>query len=320
MGLLSPIFFILCLSTEQSAGSLFSKSFAVNTTRLKTSPEFDPRAQSVGFLTTKKAIAAKFLSRYRWMKAVDSTSQRLNLCEETKDFDSETVPSAECSVFAISSNLVLTASHCFENLNCRDARIVFSDLKVQDARTSFDSHDVYGCKRIKTGTFLSSERTLQDRSGDWALVELDRRISVPALAVNTKQFDLSKAGASKSVDLEYLGYMLSQSIKRYNGNLLSDPDQGISADQSTVREEVLLTNLSATGGASGAPVFEKNSPEVVGILVSGGRMIRPSEKSHSPACNELVTCSSQLTADELLKDGNCAPTRVLKIRSEMLSF
>lgn len=316
MGLLSPIFFVLIagtvLPTEIALASLFRLSTSIKTSRELDSLDFDIRAQSIGFLVSKKTISSRLFSSVRWLTAFSPSETRLNLCLPTTEVDHETYPGVSCTVFLVAPDLAVTASHCFESLKCGDAQIVFSDLKTKNSKTEFSKNDVFSCKRLKIGSYLASQRRVEDRKGDWALIQLDRKANRPILATSFSQDQSAEENFSnsKSVRLEYLGYLFGQSLKRYEGQDLTE----------LRAEGVASTTLSATGGSSGAPVFARTSSTVLGLVVSGGRIVKPSSSPTGALCNELVNCDESESENKIESPNNCSATRVLLLRSEMLHF
>ncbi|MNJ94637.1 Trypsin [compost metagenome] len=169
------------------------------------------------------------------------------LCQGENYFEQPVV--ANCSGVLVAQNIILTAGHCILDANdCRDQRFVF-DYTVQGPRQfplELSKQNVYTCKKVV-------KRGFDKKSGDFALVELDRNVT------GREAVDLSE-GASVGLNEEVtsIAYPTGLPVKFTPGGRVRQISGGY-----------FVTNLDTFSGSSGGPVFRTQTKELVGILVRG---------------------------------------------------
>lgn len=202
----------------------------------------------------------------------ETLGNRWNLCDDER-FYNEPAP-ADCSGFAVSSNKILTAGHCLNDLvSCSGnqdfwllnfAHPTLYDVDNQELvvlRTN-----VFKCKKI-----LFSGKAL---GLDFVLLQLDRSIPnfiAPNLSIVSNEFENS----IKSGDLEMLGSSWGLPLTlTTQGSIYSTTDT------------LIMTDLDAYKVNSGSVVYKNSSLQLVGILLAGGwdaGINMP--QNGKPACN-----------------------------------
>jgi HEAT repeat protein/V8-like Glu-specific endopeptidase len=170
------------------------------------------------------------------------------------------------TAFLVGKQLAMTAAHCIckKDTDILDEKIIQSTLIVfgfQNAKKFpsdylFADYQVYQIKKVISYQFIR----IQDKNHsftewtDWALVELDQEAPFTPLKMN-----MTKKVADKT-NLYMLGHPYGLPVKFVdNGSV-----------QRNHHKDFFDCNLDAFGGNSGAPVCNKITHEVVGILCSGG--------------------------------------------------
>ena len=173
-------------------------------------------------------------------------SKRVRMCQNEKFGEQPVLPS--CTGFLIAPNTLITAGHCVKNkIDCRDSKWVFGfngDEKIP-------ASNVYKCKKI-----IGQKLTLGIFSTkDYAIIELDRKVS------NRTPLKFKRSGKiKKETQLVIIGHPSGLPLKII--------------DHAKVRKRRInffYTNSDTFGGDSGAPVFDKKTGLVLGILIEGGK-------------------------------------------------
>ena len=163
---------------------------------------------------------------------------------------SEQPTAANCSGFLVGENLLVTAGHCIRSKSdCARYNWVFDYRIEQDGQksVSVDATSVYSCKRI-----ISRKLTRSDMD-DWALLELDRKVT------DRRVLDYRRSGKiSKGEPLVVIGHPTGLPTKIADG-----------ANVRSLRGKYFVANLDTYGGNSGSAVFNANSGVIEGILVRG---------------------------------------------------
>jgi len=200
----------------------------------------------------------------------------LNLCPGER-FREQPV-GAFCSGSLVGEDIVMTAGHCIkDDAGCANARIAFGYAIKKDgeaAVTTLPASEVYSCakilKRFRGGEPGSANPAGQNLGADYALIQLDRKVSGHRpLAIN-RGVDL-KNGDSISV----IGYPVGLPLKVAGGASVRDFS----------KIGYFVTDLDTFGGNSGSPVFNTRTGKIEGILVRGAE-----DFADSPAgCTIMAT-------------------------------
>jgi hypothetical protein len=173
-----------------------------------------------------------------------------DLCEDERFREQPTA--ADCTGVLIDDDLVLTAGHCFEDLDCSDYNFVFDYFyRAPGQLEPIGAGDVYSCRKLVA-------REMSARNGreiDYAVAQLDRpaRERRP-LALRTQ---LAPAGEPLLV----LGMGSGLPLKIDDGARVVEP-------RATLRDYFML-EADTFEGSSGSAVLDA-SGALLGILVRGG--------------------------------------------------
>jgi hypothetical protein len=186
---------------------------------------------------------------------------------------------AHCTGFLIAPDLVATAGHCFLNqLYCDATAFVFGyvvDASGQ-AKTTVPESDVYHCNALVA---QAHEQASLDGLGDedFAVLRLDRPVT------GRTPFVLRRTGiVPDNASLATIGDPLGLPLK-YTANATVRNNLG------SARFE---TNLDASVGYSGAPVFDANTGLIEGVLASGpGVEFTSGTLPDGTPCQKTVHCS-----------------------------
>ena len=208
-------------------------------------------------------------------------TEKQSLCIN-EPFYYETVATGEtCTAFLVNENQIITAGHCVHNIAkaelvnpwpnsvsevepdavsaekmCQHVNFIFGVTKARADNKGFNisKSNHYKCKKI-------DKMYLMEGFFDYALITLDRPVKKRYI------FPLGDDTNSKIGDSVYmLGHPMGMAVT-YSSN----------AKIKKIYSGTFKANLDAFGGSSGAPVIDKKSEAVIGIL-SGGES---DFKSHS---------------------------------------
>lgn len=154
-----------------------------------------------------------------------------------------------CTGVLVAPNIIATAGHCIVNTSeCGEFAFVFG-YEMLNASTpvlTVDQSDLYFCSGIID--------RIQTADNDWGLIRLDREVLTHA--------PLQVRRSSKVVngqDLLVVGYPFGIPIKYADNAWVQDNSAS----------EYFLANLDTHFGNSGSPVFNADTFEIEGLLVSG---------------------------------------------------
>ena len=154
--------------------------------------------------------------------------------------------SAFCSGTLIAPDLVMTAGHCMEA--CAGTRIVQG--YYYDSANSLHpatQEDIYSCRQV----------LVQSDEPDYAIFQLDRPVqNLVAPTVNT-----AHQAVTTNMPLVMIGSPSGIPLKIEDGGTVREPNAS-SLDH-------FVATTDSFGGNSGSGVYDKNSGQIVGILVSG---------------------------------------------------
>jgi len=172
--------------------------------------------------------------------------EAVNLCADEAFAEQPTA--ADCGASLIAPDLVLTAGHCIDALDCADARFVFDyQVDALGQRRKIDAGRVYRCAEVLAK---------QEAGIDYAIVRLDR----PVPDRKPVPIRLGDTPLSPGQRLFTIGYPTGLPQKVTGGAWVSDGRPG-SLDYFT-------SNLDVFPGSSGGGVFTE-SGELAGIVVRG---------------------------------------------------
>jgi V8-like Glu-specific endopeptidase len=150
--------------------------------------------------------------------------------------------------FLVDEDIIATAGHCTEGQDVTDLRFLFG-FKMKDSDTPITQ---VADENIYKGTEIV--RKVYDRSSgaDWAIVKLDRKVVGQSIVI------LSKKDISINQSVYMLGYPCGLPLK-YTSN----------AQVRDINESFFSADLNVYCSNSGSPVFNKETHEVIGIVVRG---------------------------------------------------
>ena len=156
---------------------------------------------------------------------------------------------AICSGFLVAPNVIATAGHCVNAGNVTNIRFVFG-FRMHNAATA---ETVVDNAEIYRGVAIIGRQEV--RSGpDWALVRIDRPVT------NHRIVQIRRAGRIGNTQaVHVIGHPSGLPTKFAGGATVRD-------NQPTA---FFMANLDTYGGNSGSPVFNSDTHEVEGILVTG---------------------------------------------------
>ena len=209
------------------------------------------------------------------------------LCSN-EDFRDEVIL-GDCSAFLIANDILVTAGHCISNLkDCQSKKWVFRYNKDRSDSGRIPREDVYNCQEI-----LSHNNSDKDH----AVIKLNRKVS------QWSPLRLSQSKIELNDSVFTIGYPSGLPVKLALGGKVVE--LGLSQ---------LKSNLDTFAGNSGSPVFNRETNEVIGLLVKGQtdyifdvsqgcfRVNRCPERIGGVDCNgESVTLINALNLKEILQ-------------------
>lgn len=187
------------------------------------------------------------------------------LCDSEAFYSQPSI--ANCSGALVAENLILTAGHCIDDeKDCAEQRFVFNYAlnSAGGLPTGSRKNEVYKCRRIVAREYIKD-------GVDFALVELDR--AVP----NHRPLKVSRqTGIQVGDEVTVIGSPSGLPTKVI-----------ANAHVRALGEGYFTANSDTFTGASGGPVFNSKSGELVGVLVRGEKDFK---WSNEKACNEVHHC------------------------------
>jgi hypothetical protein len=238
---------------------------------------------SLNYVSSSKCVFAliekKYLSRNgNISKGKYSTLYKL--CSDEKYSNQDIF--AECTGFAIASNKVVTAGHCFDQKSYGEFLLV-SDFTVD----KIESYMKFGIP--ETNIFEITNLLAKNREEkDYAVLVVNKTISQDRIVKLSSKLNVT------SDDYFYvIGFPCGLSMKICNSASLrknSNPDY-------------FQINSDTYGGNSGSPVFNERTNEVEGILVRGNTDFRISVNNcySSIQCPEFGCRGEDVTKVRLIK-------------------
>lgn len=173
-------------------------------------------------------------------------------CEKKQKFK-EQVRFAKCSSVLIGERTVLTAGHCIENRihnrlseksekKLKNMRIIFG---VKNSKEIFLKKNVYKILGVKSFKFIKSKM-------DYAVLELDRPV------IGYKPIKIHQGDVLADQNIYSLSYSQGTSLKINTTGVLNFQNKWN-----------YRSTIDSFQSESGAPVFTKNTNELVGWITSG---------------------------------------------------
>ena len=210
----------------------------------ETNPKLLEISNSVAGMVHRKDINPLLnTSARRFFK--EQPSMKL-MCEEEKFINQRVLP--RCTGFLVDSNKILTSSLCITNSrDCQEFQWVF-DFKMENdevlSNEFLRQRNVYSCSRIME---------LDYKIGmDYVLVELDRSV------FDRLPLELSTESINPKEELVSIGHPSGLPLKIIDDGFVKK-----------MMDDIYYVNLDSYKGNSGAPVIEKNSGKVIGMISSG---------------------------------------------------
>lgn len=232
-------------------------------------------ATSVAAIFPKTALEP--LQNDKWLLDSGTSLRSKNWCETERFVNQNS--GAKCTAFLISSEKIVTAGHCINDvadpygpgLNCHEAVFVFDHKldRYENLPRTINKNQIYQCSAVVDGT--SSMTSI-----DWRVIELDRETRRQALPVFTGILQPELANP-----LDIVGHPLGLPMKvARNGQVKSTNSKGF-----------FIADIDSYEGNSGSPVLSEINGRlaVVGVLSSGDI---DSDEDTAAQCQYSRRCSS----------------------------
>jgi V8-like Glu-specific endopeptidase len=175
-----------------------------------------------------------------------------NLCSDEPFRNQPIAVGRLCSGFLVKEDVIATAGHCTDERDITRLRFVFG-FKMSKSSTTLKQLTQVPNENIYKGVEMFHRIYDPKGSGaDWALIRLDRKV------VGHPVVKLYEKSIYHNQPVYILGHPCGLPLKYASGAQVRDIDKSFfSAD------------LNVYCGNSGSPVFEKDTHEVIGIVVRG---------------------------------------------------
>jgi V8-like Glu-specific endopeptidase len=171
-----------------------------------------------------------------------------NLCDSETFHDQPIAAGRLCTGFLVKEDVIATAGHCADEKSVKHMRIVFGYKMLAPSmpETQIPHDNIYAGVKIIHSSYN------RNNGSDWALVKLDRKVVEQAVAT------LSGRDISCDQQVYILGHPCGLPLKYSAG-----------AQVREASENLFSADLSVYCGNSGSPVFNKDTHEVIGIVIRG---------------------------------------------------
>jgi hypothetical protein len=178
---------------------------------------------------------------------VKNFREHFNLCD-SEPFGHQPISAGRfCTGFLVKDDIIATAGHCVDRNIIKDLCFIFG-FKMKDASTpviQIPNENIY-----KGVEIIRMEFNRMFVGEDWALVKLDRSAAGQAIAT------LSNQDISLNQNVYVMGYPLGLPLKYAPGVCVDD-----------INGSHFSVQLDVYSGNSGSPVFDKDTHEVIGMVV-----------------------------------------------------
>lgn len=180
---------------------------------------------------------------------VKNYGETFNLCD-IEPFSHQPIAAGSMFTgFLVKDDVIVTPGHHVNEGNVTNLRILFGYKMVgpTTAMTTFSNDNIYQGAKI-----IRSVHHPGGNGPDWALVKLDRKVVGQTVArLSTREISCDQA-------IYVIGHPLGLPMKYAAGVYVRDVD-----------ETSFMANLNIYSGNSGAPVFDLNTNEFIGMVVRG---------------------------------------------------
>ncbi|CBW27139.1 putative periplasmic protein [Halobacteriovorax marinus SJ] len=161
-----------------------------------------------------------------------------------------------CTGFLINENgrndELMTAGHCIESGKAQNIRVIFT--VAADGRKVISRNEAYENDIFVTEDQVFGIQENLEFSSDMTIAKLDREVqNVEALEISRKEY------FQDGTELKMMGHPAGLRMKVASGEVKHD---GYGYD-------TITAHIASYGGNSGSPVFDEETGEVAGVLVSG---------------------------------------------------
>ncbi|NIM14496.1 MAG: trypsin-like serine protease [Candidatus Aminicenantes bacterium] len=172
-----------------------------------------------------------------------------NLCRCEPFYQQPVAAGHLFSGFLVKEDVIATAGHCVNENNVKSIRIVFG-FRMKDAATAVTrvpNKDIY--KGVK---IIHRYHNRMGNGSDWALVQLDRNVK------GRQVVKFPETEISTCQPVYVIGHPCGLPLKYSAG-----------AEVRKIKDAYFVADLDIYAGSSGSPIFDKNTHEVIGMVVRG---------------------------------------------------
>ena len=180
---------------------------------------------------------------------VKNFGKAFNLCDSEPFRQQPVVSGHICTGFLVKEDVIATAAHFANENNVTDLRIVFGYIMLDPYTPVIRIPDEKIYKGIE---IIKRTYNRRGNQSDWVLVKLDRRVEGQTIAT------LSGKVIPSQQPVYIIGYPCGLPLKYAPGAKVGD-----------LREAYFGANLDVYSGNSGSPVFNRDTHEVIGMVVRG---------------------------------------------------
>jgi V8-like Glu-specific endopeptidase len=172
-----------------------------------------------------------------------------NLCRPEPFYQQPVAAGHLFSGFLVKEDVIATAGHCVDENNVKSTRIVFG-FRMKDSEaavTRVPNKDIY--KGVK---IIRRYHNRMGNGSDWALVKLDRNVK------GRQPVKFPETEISTGQPVYVIGHPCGLPLKYAAG-----------AEVRKIEAAYFVADLDIYAGSSGSPIFDKNTHEVIGMVVRG---------------------------------------------------
>lgn len=251
-------------------------------------------SKSVAAQISLSKLSLKTPDEYTFL--YDNLKNGLNFCADEKFVELPIL--SDCSGFLVADNILMTAGHCVdEAYKCKEKVWVFdyhnqASSYRNDQEIVFKKDKVYACKEVLT-------KVIKGEKGakiDYALILLDHKAS------DRRPFTIKRLKWPKiSNDLVMIGHPLGLP------KIISDQFYLLKGEGDINS----VINADSFSGNSGSPVIDKETKNVVGMLIGGELDLRYDFFS---GCNRPYKCTETNCGGEYMLNYSFFPSKEIPFR------